>query len=241
MPKRPRIIVPGLPTHIVQRGHSRKPVFFTRKDYKSYLFWLHQGAQLHGCDVHAYVLMKNHVHILLTPRDLLAIPRLMQFMRRHYVPYSNGKQDQVGFIWERRYKSSLVQEDYYFLTCSRYIELNPVRAGIVNAAEAYPWSSYHHNAQGEKNPILRPHRAYLAIGSNQAARLRAYQTLCCTSPDNAQLASIRGAWRTGTPLGNKLYLEQIQNQVNCSIGYMQAPRSRFVSGETQANSGAGGC
>jgi putative transposase len=127
MPRKPRFIIPGVPVHIVQRGHSRNPVFFEDGDYLAYLAWLKAGAIRYKVAVHAYVLMTNHIHILATPADADGITRMMQYVGRHYVPYINFTYGTSGSLWEGRYKASLVQDETYLLTCMRYIELNPIK------------------------------------------------------------------------------------------------------------------
>lgn len=125
MPRRPRIKLPGLPQHVVQRGVNRKPCFFTEEDYQCYLHWLKKAAVDYRCALHAYVLMTNHVHLLVTPGTTEGLGRLMQSVGRRYVQYINSTYKRTGTLWEGRFKSSVVQEEDYFLTCSRYIELNP--------------------------------------------------------------------------------------------------------------------
>ena len=156
MPRKPRFYVPGLPVHAVQRGHSREPVFYEDADYQAYLGWLREGAERYGNAIHAYVLMTNHIHILVTPKDKDGISRMMQYVGRRYVPYINYHYGTSGTIWEGRYKASLVQEDGYLLTCMRYIELNPVRANMVAHPREYRWSSYRTNGAGREIRSLPP-------------------------------------------------------------------------------------
>jgi putative transposase len=135
MPRKPRFFLPGLPIHVVQRGHSREPVFFEDHDYAAYLDWLTEAAARYECAIHAYVLMTNHVHILVTPREAEAVSRMMQYVGRRYVPYINYTYGTSGSIWEGRYKASLIHDEQYLLTCMRYIELNPVRARDRSGSE----------------------------------------------------------------------------------------------------------
>jgi REP element-mobilizing transposase RayT len=125
MPRRPRIHLDGVPLHIVQRGHNRQPCFFAEEDYHAYLHWLGEALRKQDCALHAYVLMTNHVHLLLTPKDAAAVPRLIIALGRRYVQYINTTYRRTGTLWDSRYKSSLVQADPYLLACQRYIELNP--------------------------------------------------------------------------------------------------------------------
>ena len=151
MPRKPRFHLPGVPTHIVQRGHSREPAFFENEDYQAYLNWLQGASERYGCEIHAYVLMTNHIHLLVTPEKKNSVSLMMQYIGRHYVQYINYKYGTSGSIWEGRYKSNIIHDEVYLLTCMRYIELNPVRADMVKVPSAYRWSSYQTNAEGKVN------------------------------------------------------------------------------------------
>lgn len=226
MPRKPRFIIPGLPVHIVQRGHSRKPVFFEDADYSVYLDWLKAGAEKYKCIVHAYVLMTNHIHILATPETAEGITRMMQYIGRHYVPYINATYGTSGSIWEGRYKSSLIQDDTYLLTCMRYIELNPVRANMVRSPVHYPWSSYRCNAQGRVDELITPHSLYLSLGRTRAQRQEAYKGLFKPHIDDEDLENIRSTLQTGTPLGNDLFKAQVEEKIGMKVG--QTRRGRPV-------------
>ncbi len=132
MPRRTRIHLPGLPLHIVQRGHNRDACFFAEEDYLTYLHWLGEALRESGCALHAYVLMTNHVHLLVTPTNAMKVPKLIISMGRRYVQYINTTYRRTGTLWDSRYKSSLIQAETYLLACMRYIELNPVRAAMVD-------------------------------------------------------------------------------------------------------------
>lgn len=152
MPRSPRIHLPGLPLHIVQRGHNRDACFLAEEDYFAYREWLGEALRAAGCQVHAYVQMTNHVHLLLTPSTAEAVSGLMISLGRHYVQYINKTYRRTGTLWDSRYKSSLVQADVYLLLCQRYIELNPVRAAMVNDPAHYRWSSFRVNGLGQAAP-----------------------------------------------------------------------------------------
>ena len=224
MPRKPRFFLPDIPAHIVQRGHSREPVFYEDGDYSVYLGWLEEAAERYECAIHAYVLMTNHIHILATPHDKQGISRMMQYIGRKYVPYINYTYGTSGSIWEGRYKASLIHDEEYLLTCMRYIELNPVRASMVNNPSQYRWSSYRANAQGKGNPIITPHALYTAIGKNMTQRIAAYRTLFAAHIDKDSLRVIRAAWQTGTPLGNDYFREKIERKLKSKVG--QARRGR---------------
>lgn len=224
MPRKPRFFPPGLPVHIVQRGRSREPVFLEEGDYMAYLEWLREGAARYGCALHAYVLMTNHVHLLATPDFRDGITRMMQYIGRRYVPYMNAIYGSSGSLWEGRYKASLIHDQDYLLTSMRYIELNPVRANMVNTPSRYRWSSYRANAQGNANFLLTPHPLYLALGRGSAARQAAYRELFKAYLDPGTMRDIRAAWQTGTPLGNDRFKEKIEHKLNTKVG--QARRGR---------------
>jgi putative transposase len=207
MPRRPRIKLAGLPQHVVQRGINREPCFFAEEDYHSYLHWLKKAAADWRCAIHAYVLMTNHVHLLITPLTEAGIAKLMQAVGRRYVQYINRSYKRTGSLWEGRYKSSLVQADTYLLTCMRYIELNPVRAGMVNDPGQYHWSSYRHNGLGQNDPRIAEHPLYLTLGQEPTARQAAYRALFRSQLDDEAIDDIRLALNQGQPLGNERFKE----------------------------------
>ncbi|MGH8525252.1 MAG: transposase [Gammaproteobacteria bacterium] len=170
MPRKTRMYLPGIPVHVVQRGNNRDACFFCEDEYRDFLDRLREGRGRFGVALHAYVLMTNHVHLLMTPRDTAGISRLMQHLGRHYVLYVNRQYRRTGTLWEGRYKASLVQADKYLLTSMRYIELNPVAAGMVQSPEQYRWSSYRWHAWGEPNPWLRDHDLYVRVGASEHDR-----------------------------------------------------------------------
>jgi putative transposase len=224
MPRKPRFIIPNVPVHIVQRGHSRDPVFFEDADYLAYLGWLKSGAERYHCAIHAYVLMTNHIHILATPRETDSITRMMQYVGRHYVPYINHTYGTSGSIWEGRYKASLVQDENYLLTCMRYIELNPVRADMVRSPAYYRWSSYRANAQGKADELIRPHAIYLSLARNSEKRCEAYRELFKAHVEPQDLNDIRSSLQTGTPLGNDQFKQKVEAKLGLKVG--QAKRGR---------------
>ena len=157
MPRRHRLCPPGLPVHVVQRGNNRQVCFASVADMKAYANWLHEGADKFGVDVHAWVFMTNHVHLLLTPHNPDSISRCMQYLGRYYVRYFNYRHRRSGTLFEGRFKSSIVQSRRYLLACQRYIELNPVRAGMVGDPADYTWSSYRAHAFGRTAKMWQPH------------------------------------------------------------------------------------
>jgi putative transposase len=215
MPRRPRILLADYPLHIVQRGINREPCFFADEDYHCYLHWLDEAARDCGCAIHAYVLMTNHVHLLLTPGGDRAASRLMQSLGRRYVQYANRFYRRSGSLWEGRYKSSLVEAEDYLLSCMRYIELNPVRAGMCADPGQYRWSSYWSNGLGRIDARLTPHALYLALGADDEQRRAAYRALFRPQLDSAAADDIRQALSLGMPVGNER-LEQKGSETEVS-------------------------
>ena len=201
MPRRPRVFLPGHPVHVVQRGNNRCQVFFASKDAQIYLDWLREAAVEHGVAVHAYVLMTNHIHLLVSPETAHALPRAMRHVNWRYSRYVNDSQGRTGSIWEGRYRASLIEADDYFFACSRYIELNPVRAGIATTPEAFRWSSYKANAEGKLDPLISAHQLYADLAATTEGRALAYRSLFEDSLPDTTLGAIRDAVNGGWPLG----------------------------------------
>ena len=177
MPRRPRLIVPGTPLHIIQRGNNKQACFFTDEDYLFYLDCLEEYALSAGCSIHSYVLMTNHVHLLLTPSQLHSAGNLMKRLGQRYVQYINRTYKRSGTLWEGRFRSSIIQQEEYLFTCQRYIEMNPVRAEMVKHPGDYRWSSYRINAKGEKSELISHHLIYQALGNTDSERQMAYGEL----------------------------------------------------------------
>ena len=210
MPRLRRYELTDLPQHVVQRGNNRQPTFFADADYVFYLECLRDAAKRYGCEIHAYVLMTNHIHLLVTPRKPLAIAKLLQSVGRRYVRYINYEYRRSGTLWEGRYKASLVNTQEYFLSCSRYIETNPVRADMVVDPRDYPWSSYRSNAWGEPSTLLTPHSEYTNLGSSEEERCRTYRELFRADLEASALQEIRDSVNQSRPLGSKRFQEQIE-------------------------------
>ena len=201
VPRRPRLIIPNVPVHITQRGVDRCVTFISDDDFALYLWVLRDATVRARCAVHAYALMTNHVHLLLTPADSDAPARLMRALGQRYVRYFNDRYRRTGTLWEGRFRSTIVDTDRYFLACSRYIERNPVRAGIVADPGAYYWSSYRRNACGEDDGIITPHLLYTTLGGDDDARRAAYRGLFATEIPAVVAAEIRTAPRGRHTLG----------------------------------------
>jgi len=235
MPRKRRFFLPGIPVHVVQRGNNREAVFFDDDDYLSYLDWLAQAAGEHGCAVHAYVLMTNHVHLLLTPTDYKSISATLQAVGRRFVPYINHCYGRTGTLWEGRFKASLVQDEGYLLTCYRYIEMNPVRAQMVEKPQDYRWSSYRANALGEGDLLVAPHPIYRSLGATGRAREAVYRGLFETQLDAEAIGDVRACLQTGTPLGNDRFRAQIEQALGVKVGYSRRGRPRKLAAEPDSH------
>lgn len=217
MARRPRHVIPGQALHLIQRGNNRQAIFFADLDYRFYHEALEEAAHRYGCAVHAYVFMTNHVHLLLTPSTGEGPSRVMQSVGRRYVRYVNTVYQRTGTLWEGRFKSAIVDSERYLLTCSRYIESNPVRAGMVNAPQDYPWSSHRHNAQGQHDSLLEPHSVYQRLGPDNVNRQNAYRRLFEGALGPDALEQIRSATEAGAVIGNDRFREQIEMATKCRI------------------------
>jgi len=206
MARRPRLELPGVPLHVIQRGNNRSACFVGDGDRRLYLKCLREAARRHTCAVHAYVLMSNHVHLLVTPSSIGAVAATMQDVGRRYVRIFNQIHGRSGTLWEGRYKSSLIDSENYLLTCHRYIELNPVRAGLVNHPLDYPWSSHAHYATGASNSLITRHSLF-----DQLAREPShFQALFREEIGPEVLDRIRTSANRGWALGSEGFLDQIE-------------------------------
>ena len=209
MPRRKRCCPAGLPVHIVQRGNNKQVCFTSDSDLAAYANWLKDAAKKYGVAIHAWVFMTNHVHLLVTPDADDAVSKTMQYIGRYYVRYFNYQYDRTGTLFEGRYKSSLIQSNHYLLACYKYIELNPVRAGLVKDPADYAWSSYRANTMGQAVKMWTPHENYLALGSNQERRQMAYQHFFTEDMGRELITDIRGALNTGLVLGDDHFRHQV--------------------------------
>ena len=195
------MVVPDVSLHVVQRGHDGQDCFFQEGDYSAYLRYLREFAMRFGCSVHAYCLMTNHVHLLLTPHAAQACSQTMKYTAQYYVNRINKRLERSGTLWEGRFYSCLVPSERYALACYRYIELNPVEAGMVRHPRDYRWSSYSNNIQGRGADFVRPHPAYGALGADASACGNAYALLFEQPLEQKVVDEIRKATRGGYALG----------------------------------------
>lgn len=209
MPRRPRLALPGVPLHVIQRGNNRQACFFADEDYRFYLEWLSEHAGKTGCRIHAYALMTNHVHLLISADKAEAPGVLMKALGQRYVQYVNRVYRRSGTLWEGRFRSCPIQEEAYLLACQRYIELNPVRAGMVEHPGSYPWSSYRANGQGEENGLIRPHELYVALGRDTEGRQAAYRELFRYELEPGVVDQIRRATNGNFVLGSERFATEV--------------------------------
>ena len=230
MPRRARLTLPGVPLHLIQRGNNRQSCFFGDDDYRFYLDGLADAAGKTDCRVHAYVLMTNHVHLLVSADHVAAPGAMMKALGQRYVPYVNRLYRRSGTLWEGRFRSCPIQEEAYLLACQRYIELNPVRATMVEHPADYRWSSYRANAQGEDDRQVSPHRLYVALGDTAEHRQAAYRELFRHDLEPGLVDQIRAATNGNFLLGNARFAAEIEAALGrrVSPGTPGRPRKPLV-------------
>ena len=230
MPRRPRLVYPGVPLHIIQRGNNRQACFFAEDDYLFYLDCLQKYAKEAGCAIHAFILMTNHVHLLLTPAKQSSAGQLMKRLGQRYVQYINRTYKRTGTLWEVRFRSCITQQENYLLICQRYIELNPVRASMVEHPGEYRWSSYRTNALGENSQILTPHSIYLLLGKTIDERQTAYGALFNLFLEPDIIDNIRRVTNGNFALGSDRFQDEIAHALNRRVkpGAAGRPRKQKV-------------
>ena len=210
MARLPRICLPGIPQHVIQRGNNRQACFASEEDFAAYAHWLDEFSRRYRVQVHAWVFMTNHVHLLLTPDTEFGISRMMQSLGRQYVRYFNYTYRRSGTLWEGRFKSCVVDAENYLLVCQRYIELNPVRAGMVATPEEYRWSSYRANGLGAPVELWTPHWVYQELGSTPEERTVAYRELFRSQLEPELVNTIRLSTNQEMALGNDRFRKEIE-------------------------------
>lgn len=228
MPRKRRFFLPDVPVHIVQRGHSRGAVFFEDSDFATYAHWLSESAKNYGVDVHAFVLMTNHVHLLATPKEAGSTSAFMQNIGRRYSPYSNRKYQRSGSVWEGRFKACLVQGPLYLLTVMAYIELNPVRAGMVELPGQYRWSSFHHNIGARTIDLVAEHPVYKGLAGSFDERTKEYAKLFQVALSDETIKHIRSCTQTGMPLANDRFKAEIEARLRVKLGEVGRGRPKRV-------------
>lgn len=224
MARQPRLIIPHQPHHIIQRGNNRQPIFHEEADYQRFLMWLKESARFYEVAIHAYVLMPNHVHILATPSDETGLALMMQKLGRFYVPWFNNKYERTGGLFEGRFRTSLIDTERYFLVCSRYIELNPVRAQLAGGPADYPWSSYAHHAGLRFDSLITDHTLYWALGNTPFQREAAYIAFVEQGTAQQELEFVTASVLKNAPLGSDSYKAELERKTKRQI--LPAKRGR---------------
>jgi putative transposase len=217
MARHKRFQITGYPMHIVQRGHNRGACFFEPSGFELYLGLLNELRSRFACRMHAYVLMTNHVHLLLTPDEPDAASELLRRVNLRFVQAMNRRYGRSGPGWDSRFWSSVIQTGRYFFACQRYIELNPVRAGLAHAPSLYAWSSHRSNAFGAADPLIDPHAEYLALGGSPERRRAAYRSLFLDKLSDEDLSAIRKAARSGFPYGSDEFVKDLETRTGVTL------------------------
>ena len=227
MARLPRLCLAGTPQHIIQRGNNRQACFGSEADFSAYAYWLEESSRKYKVLIHAWVFMTNHVHLLVTPETNDGVSRMMQTLGRHYVRYFNHTYKRTGTLWEGRFKSCVVDEENYLLICQRYIELNPVRAGMVEETADYTWSSYKANGLGRQLKMWRPHRIYQQLGKTVDERSLVYRELFLAHLDQTVLKKIRTASNQGMALGNDRFKQEVERLTGRRVTLLKpGPKSK---------------
>lgn len=217
MARLPRLVVPSQPHHITQRGNDRQLIFRDTEDYTVFLVWLREAAKQFKVAIHSYVLMSNYLHLLASPSDQEGLARMMQWIGRYYVPYFNRKYARTGTLWQGRYKATVIDSERYFMICSRYVELNPVRAGIVGHPSEYAWSSYAHHIGGRADPVITDHPLYWALGNTPFEREAAYRGLFERALVEEDVRALSEATRKGWALGSEQFKVKLEKATHRRI------------------------
>jgi len=236
MPRPPRrLLLPGYPIHVLQRGHNRARVFGSDADHILYLGLLQEFSKRYSCAVHAYVLMTNHIHLLVSPPEIRCLSDMMRGVNQIFVQHVNRHQGRCGSVWQGRPKTCLVDSNSYLLNCYRYIELNPVRAGMVELPWLYPWSSHSTNASGRVSNLIEPHPTYLGLGATDESRQAGYRRLFAEALSAEQLGRIRTSVTQGWPLGDDAFIRELQGVgIKATPGRAGRPKSGPDLGQARA-------
>jgi putative transposase len=233
MARLPRLVIPDQLHHVVQSGNEHQQIFQYADDCEAFLKWLREAAKLFKVAIHAYVLMPNHLHLLLSPTDETGLARMMQWVGRYYVPYFNRKYKREGTLWKGRYKATVLESEQYFMTCCRYIELNPVRCGLVAEPSEYRWSSYLHHIGVKQDLIITDHPKYWALGNTPFEREAIYKELIESPLTEAEIEQLREHTSKGWALGTASFMAALKKKTNRRL--VPAKKGRPVK---QANKAA---
>ncbi|MEI8325377.1 MAG: transposase [Betaproteobacteria bacterium] len=228
MARLPRLTLPGYPHHVIQRGNNRQPIFASNANHEDLLGLLSENASRFGVAIHAYVLMSNHFHLLATPSSADGLPQMMQAVGRRYVRHFNDTQGRSGTLWEGRYKSTLIQTERYLLACMVYIDLNPVRAGLVAQARDYPWSSHAHYVGLRSDPLATPHPLFWELGNTPFAREAAYAELVQAGVTSSTHTALTQSALHGWALGEPDFVADLQKRTLRRVSQAAAGRPILV-------------
>lgn len=229
MARLPRLTLPGFAHHIIQRGNNRQPIFLATADYQMMLDFLEENSNKFEVAIHAYVLMGNHFHLLATPQTADGLAQMMQAVGRRYVRYFNDRQGRSGTLWEGRFKSTLIQTERYLLACMAYIDLNPVRAGMVAQAGDYPWSSFAHFVGRRTDRLITPHPLFWELGNTPFAREAAYAQLVQEGVNSVEQSALTDATLRGWALGGPEFVADLQKRTQRRASKAQAGRPTKVA------------
>ncbi len=224
MARLPRLVLANHPHHIIQTGNDNQVIFREPDDYQHFLAWLKESAKEFKVAIHAYVLMPNHLHLLASPSTVQGLAQMMQRVGRYYVPWYNAKYTRSGSLFQGRFKTSLIDAQQYFMLCSRYIESNPVRSGLVGDARDYPWSSYPHHAGLRPDSVITDHALYWALGNTPFQREAAYIELSQPALNASEMLTVDAAVLKGWPLGSDAFKTEIQHRAKRQV--LPAKRGR---------------
>lgn len=240
MPRTGRIVVSGYPHHIVHRGHNRQAVFAGDDERRVYLANLLEWKEILGCEVYAYCLMTNHVHLVVNPgRNATALALLMKRIAGRQTRLANGIKKRSGTLWEGRFKSSPISTDHYLLACCRYVELNPVRAGIVDSPQHFFWSSFRERAGLERCTRTDPDPCYLKLGNCAADRARHYREWVMATIPAGEWDRLRRAIRHGHPTGDDDFLLEVSRRIGRPVEVRSPGRPKKIDLSRFRGSGRG--
>ena len=216
MPRYPRLFLPDMPIHVVQRGHDRQPVFVQTADYRYYLDNLREAKDVLSIQVNGYCLMTNHVHLIVTAKaETENISKLMRLLAARQTRYVNKLESRTGTLWEGRFKASLIDTTSYLLACCRYVDLNPVRAAMVASPDEYSGSSYRSHVGAFDDQLLDPSSAYRALAktNTNTKRTQAYRAFVAMDSDESELATARTALQRNQPTGSRRFCDAIGERI----------------------------
>lgn len=228
MARLPRLTLPGYPHHVIQRGNNRQAIFLSSADHQFMLELLVENSRKFKVAIHAYALMSNHFHLLVTPQTDDGLPQMMQAVGRRYVRHFNDSHERSGTLWEGRFKSTLIQADVYLLACMAYIDLNPVRAGVAASPRDYPWSSYGHYCGQRIDKLVSPHSLFWALGNTPFAREAAYAELVRKGVELVHQKAMTDSALHGWPLGDADFVKELQNKTTRRVSKSVAGRPPLI-------------